>query len=177
MERVHISRNWQKKSLPKRFFSVALIYLPLFLLPFALVSALITYAHLRLIGAENLKTLKDFMPRRHTCRYNYESQILPAAGRKYWFSAVTRTKLYWIFNCTAYCPFSVALFGWHAYLVKVVENFWCPFNHEKKCQYAEGAIDKSYWHLAPENAALMHPEDRDNPMWNLADVDSGREQA
>ena len=29
------------------------------------------------------------------------------------------------------------LFAWHAYLVKLVENFWCPFHHARKSTYAE----------------------------------------
>lgn len=58
------------------------------------------------------------------------------------------------------------LFAWHAYMVKVVENYWCPFYHDKKCTYAEAAVDKSYWHINPKDREKLHPEDRENPLWN-----------
>ncbi|WP_455216825.1 hypothetical protein, partial [Kaarinaea lacus] len=73
---------------------------------------------------------------------------------------------YWIFNCKLYCPMSVALFCYTAYLVKIVENWWCPFDHDKKQEYAEGAIDKSYWHLNDKDMASLHPDDRSNIIWN-----------
>jgi hypothetical protein len=60
----------------------------------------------------------------------------------------------------------VALFRYISYLVIVVENWWCPFDHDKKCDYAGGAIDKSYWHLHEQEKARLHPDDRDNPVWN-----------
>jgi hypothetical protein len=44
------------------------------------------------------------------------------------FLSLAQTRLYWILNCTWYCPVSVGLFEWHAYLVKLIENWWCPFN-------------------------------------------------
>ena len=72
----------------------------------------------------------------------------------------------WIFNCKVYCPLSVALLRYAVYLVKIVENWWCPFTHERKEEYADGAIDYSYWHIYPETKALLHPDDRDNPIWN-----------
>jgi len=67
----------------------------------------------------------------------------------------------------------VALFGWVTYMVKIVENWWCPFGHEKKETYADGAIDKSLWHLDDSTAEKLHPEDRDNPIWN---EDAGRKE-
>lgn len=169
MGRVKISRQWKAMPVARQAAGVLLIYIPIIFLPFVLASAFITYAHLRVIGAKDVKRLRDFMPDRKTCRYHYHNQILPAVGKKYWFNGAVRTKLFWVLNCTAYCPFSVALLSWHAYLVKLVENFWCPFNHNKKCMYMDGPIDKSYWHMDKENAALLHPDDRDNPLWNDPD--------
>jgi hypothetical protein len=60
----------------------------------------------------------------------------------------------------------VALFRYATYLVKIVENWWCPFNHGQKPEYAESAIDNSFWHVYPEELAKLHPEDRENPLWN-----------
>jgi hypothetical protein len=81
----------------------------------------------------------------------------------------TQSKLYWILNCTWYCPVSVGLFEWHAYLVKLVENWWCPFHHSRKdAHYQDGAIDKSFWHIFPEDVVKLDPADRDNPIWNAA---------
>jgi hypothetical protein len=77
-------------------------------------------------------------------------------------------KLFWAFNCNVYCPLSVALYEWSAYLVKTVENFWCPFFHERKSDYAGSAIDQSFWHVLPENKAQLDPEDRDCAIWNEA---------
>lgn len=61
---------------------------------------------------------------------------------------------------------SVALLRYAAYLVKIVENWWCPFDHEYKHEYADGAIDKSFWHIYSHEIELLHPDDRDNPIWN-----------
>ena len=77
----------------------------------------------------------------------------------------TRTRAYWIFNCTFYCPFSVASLEWASYLTKVVEIWWCPFGHAQKQNYAGSAIDASFWHVS-KDVAKLHPEDRDNPIWN-----------
>jgi hypothetical protein len=53
--------------------------------------------------------------------------------------------------------------------VKVVENWWCPFGHNKKDDgdYNEGAIDKSFWHIYPEERAKLHEDDLKNPLWNI----------
>jgi hypothetical protein len=48
----------------------------------------------------------------------------------------------------------------------IVENWWCPFAHDKKPDYAEGAIDKSFWHLHKAERNKLHPDDLDNPIWN-----------
>jgi len=61
---------------------------------------------------------------------------------------------------------SVALFRYLAYLVMIVENWCCPFAHDQKQFYREGAIDKSYWHLYTAETSRLHPEDRENPIWN-----------
>jgi len=53
-----------------------------------------------------------------------------------------------------------------AYLVKIVENWWCPFDHDKKEEYSEGAIDESYWHLHTVECEKLHPDDMNNPIWN-----------
>ena len=91
----------------------------------------------------------------------------------------TQSRLFWIFNCTWYCPLSVGLFEWQAYLVKVVENWWCPFRHDmKEKHYREAAIDQSFWHIYPEDIVKLEPEDRDNSIWNegseIPDVDESK---
>jgi hypothetical protein len=85
-----------------------------------------------------------------------------------WSFSSQAHRFYWIFNCKLYCPLSVALFRYAAYLVMIVENWWCPFAHNKKQEYAEAAIDKSYWHLHAQERERLHPDDCDNPIWNEA---------
>jgi hypothetical protein len=60
----------------------------------------------------------------------------------------------------------VALFQWHAYLVKLIENWWCPFGHEKKQGYADAPIDKSFWHIHDTDCVKLNPVDLNNPIWN-----------
>jgi hypothetical protein len=49
--------------------------------------------------------------------------------------------------------------------VKIVEQWWCPFGHDKKVAYSDAPIDKSFWHAAGDGS-LLHPDDRENPAWN-----------
>jgi hypothetical protein len=162
-DRVAIGVNYKKVSPVRIFFGLFFVYAPILLLPFILLGGLLVYAHLRLIGAENLRTLGSFLPARETHRYSYKTQIVyrdinPLAR---W----ARARSFWLFNCTMYCPFSVASLEWTTYLTKVVENWWCPFRHERKPHYAGSAIDYSFWHMSRDVAQLA-PEDRDNPIWN-----------
>jgi hypothetical protein len=48
----------------------------------------------------------------------------------------------------------------------LVENFWCPFTHAEKENYSNASIDKSFWHIYPDDAAKLHPDDLNNPIWN-----------
>ncbi|MGR9052766.1 MAG: hypothetical protein ACU84J_08970 [Gammaproteobacteria bacterium] len=162
-QRVEIGKNHNRMPAWQRGVGMVLIYLPILTLPFVVLSAYMTYLHLRLIGGKNIKTLSDFMPARDSHRYILKNQITMKPS--FWVST-SQSKLFWILNCTWYCPFSVALFEWHAYMVKIVENWWCPFTHDKKENYREGAIDKSFWHIYPEDIVKLNPEDRDNPIWN-----------
>ena len=59
----------------------------------------------------------------------------------------------------------LAFAEWLTYLVKLVENWWCPFAHENKDNYDDARIDYSYWHDTP-NIDQLHPRDRENPIWN-----------
>jgi hypothetical protein len=161
---VVIGKNHRNISYTKRVLGVFLIYLPILTLPFVVISAYISYFHLKLMGGENIKTLKDFLPDRASFRYKMSNQIVMQPGYRF---SPTQSKLFWILNCTWYCPFSVGLFEWHAYLVKLVENWWCPFYHgRKEVNYQEGAIDRSFWHIFPEDVVKLDPQDRDNPIWN-----------
>jgi hypothetical protein len=161
--RAEIGKNHTKVPVLQRTVGLLFVYLPILTLPFVFLSAYLTYYHLKLIGGENIKTLSDFLPARSSHRYTLKNQITMDGSFKL---SLAQSKLYWILNCTWYCPVSVALFEWHAYLVKLVENWWCPFTHEKKESYNNAKIDKSFWHIYPEDAIKLEPEDRDNEIWN-----------
>ena len=162
-ERVNIGCNHQKRSVLSRAIGLLFIYLPILTLPFVITSAYLTYFSLILVGAENVKKWGDFLPDRASHRYEMKNQITMGGSFKL---SLAQSKLYWILNCTWYCPYSVGLFEWHAYMVKVVENWWCPFNHSRKNSYTDGAIDKSFWHIYPEEIVKLNPEDRDNVIFN-----------
>jgi hypothetical protein len=162
--RVSIGENYRNVPFYRILFGVPIVYLPLILFPFVMLSAWLTWFHLKMIGAKNVFTYRDFLPEKFSFRYTFKTQII--AEKRFFFTTWSRSVVFWMFNCTRYCPYSVALFQWHTYLVKVVENFWCPFNHSKKQNYAEGAIDKSYWHQRENDAKKLHPDDHDNPIWN-----------
>ncbi len=164
VERVVIGGRIRRMPIPRQIVGVPMIYLPLLFLPFVRLSAALAYWHLRVLGAENIKTLKDFLPDKASHRYDLKSQILVKKTLK--VDIWSGSRFFWIFNCTVYCPYAVGLFAWHAYLVKVVENFWCPFHHSRKATYADATIDKSFWHAYPEDVVKLHPDDRDNPIWN-----------
>jgi hypothetical protein len=162
--RVNFDDNYDQKSFWNKFFGVVLIYVPIITLPFVFFSAWVTYLHLKLVGAKNIRSFKSFLPERSSHRYTLKNQITMEPG---YSVSPTQSKLYWILNCTWYCPVSVGLFEWHAYLVKLVENWWCPFHHSRKnTNYQDGAIDKSFWHLYPQDIVKLEPADRDNPIWN-----------
>ncbi len=161
--RAIIGGNYKNVSVVRRGLGIPLIYVPILFLPFAFINAYLSYFHLRLIGAKNIKTLSDFLPKRETHRYTYKTQIVMEPTFKW---SPVRTKLYWILNCTWYCPLSVALYEWQTYLVKLVESWWCPFAHGKKCCYDNAKLDKSFWHIYPEDRVKLHPEDDKNPIWN-----------
>lgn len=162
--RVEIGKNHRNVPVVQRAIGMVLVYLPILTLPFVFASAYMTYLHLRLVGAKNLKTYRDYLPDRSSYRYpGLKDQITMEGSFK---ASTSQSKLFWLLNCTWYCPYSVALFEWHAYLVKLVENWWCPFSHDKKEGYNNAKIDKSFWHIYPEDACKLTPEDRDNPIWN-----------
>lgn len=164
IDRVCIGKHNKNMSGIKRFFGVWVVYLPILTLPFVILSAYISYFHLKLMGAQDIKPLRSFLPDRESFRYKMSNQIVMEPGYKL---SPTQAKIFWILNCTWYCPFSVGLFEWHAYLVKLIENWWCPFGHSRKdSNYRDGAIDQSFWHIFPEDAAKLDPADRDNPIWN-----------
>lgn len=162
-QRVRISRRYSRHRNIRSLAGLPFIYLPILLLPFLALAAFSVWLHLRLIGAENLKSPRDFWPERSSHRYTLKSQILYRGGSPAAFWA--RTRIFWIFNCTWYCPLSIGFLEWFAYLVKVVENWWCPFGHSRVAEYADACIDKSYWHT-PANLDQLHPEDRDNPIFH-----------
>ena len=161
--RVDIGINYRKVSPWRVALALPFVYLPVLVMPFVLLGALLVYAHLRIMGAQNLKTLRDFLPAWDSHRYKYKTQIVKHDIHP--LAAWARTRAYWVFNCTLYCPLSVATLEWTTYLTKVVENWWCPFGHAQKHNYADAAIDYSFWHIS-KDAGALHPDDRDNAIWN-----------
>lgn len=161
-ERVTIGHNFERSSPWRVFAGLPFVYLPIVFLPFFLLSGLMIQVHLRFMGAQNLRGLRSFMPDWKSHRYSFKTQIVrrDAPRGALW----VRSRLFWIFNCTFYCPFSVAVLEWHTYLVKLVENWWCPFHHANKENYAISSIDKSYWHAVGDDR-LLHEDDRANPIW------------
>ncbi|WP_345984429.1 hypothetical protein WCX49_07245 [Sulfurimonas sp. HSL-1656] len=165
MERVRIGENHKTKTVWKTIPGTVLIYLPILVaIPFAALAVVLVRWHLRIMGAENLKSYRDFVPEWASHRYTRRDQIIFTTDTAWW--QLARYRLFWLFNCKVYCPLSVALFSYLAYLVKVVENWWCPFGHDKKPFYKDAAIDSSFWHIYPEERAKLHPDDRENPIWN-----------
>lgn len=165
MNRIEIGDNFINQPLWKVFIGVPLIYLPLiFSIPFVIICVLLVKLHLKLMGAKNIRPYWDFVPAWISHRYQHINQITYATGSR-WYN-LRAYRWYWIFNCKLYCPLSVALFRYVTYLVKIVENWWCPFEHDQKCEYKEAAIDKSYWHLFESERVLLHKDDLNNPIWN-----------
>jgi len=163
MARVMIGCNYVKQPFWKIILGVPLIYLPLITtVPFMLIGIVLIKAHLRYVGGMAIKSYWDFVPSWLSHRYANNDQPTSAVP---WYQ-LAHYRFFWIFNCKLYCPMSVALFSYAAYLVKIVENWWCPFAHEQKKTYAESAIDESFWHVDPRELVKLHPEDRLNPIWN-----------
>ena len=163
MDRVQIGGNYVKQPFWKIILAVPLIYLPIITtVPFVIIGVVLIRTHLQHVGGMEIKTYRDFVPAWLSHRFGNSEQ--PAIHISRWHPAHYR--FFWIFNCKLYCPLSVALFSYTAYLVKIVENWWCPFAHEQKKTYAESAIDESFWHVDPRELVKLHPDDRQNPLWN-----------
>jgi hypothetical protein len=171
-ERVQIGCNYSTHPRWKFLAGVPLIYIPILVgvIPMMICAALVR-THLKWVGGHNLKSYwGDFVPKWVSHRYTRQTQIIPVrAGERFgWFMLFAKSKIFWIFNCKLYCPLSIALLSYVLYLVKIVEQWWCPFRHEKKPSYAGVPIDQSFWH-ATGDSSLMHPEDRENPSWSPTD--------
>ncbi|MBK8815351.1 MAG: hypothetical protein IPN42_07525 [Methylococcaceae bacterium] len=162
--RAEIGSNHKQMPVWRRAVGLFFVYAPIVTLPFVFASAYMTYFHLWMIGGKNIKKFTDFLPDRNSHRYTMKNQITMDGTFKL---SLAQSKLYWILNCTWYCPVSVAVFEWHAYMVKIVENWWCPFTHSKKEGYANAKIDKSFWHIYQEDIVKLEVSDRDNPIWNV----------
>jgi hypothetical protein len=160
--RVNIGAHHKQVPVWRRAIGLVFVYLPILTWPFVILSAYSVYLHLYLIGAKNVKKYADFLPARETHRYELKSQITMDGSFK---ASLAQSKLYWIFNCTWYCPMSVGLFEWHAYLVQVVENWWCPFTHGRKNSYDNASLDQSFWHIYENDKVKLHPDDRNNPIF------------
>ena len=163
MDRVKIGCNYEKQPLWKVIFGVPLIYLPIITtVPFVVMGVFLIKTHLKYVGGMDIKSYWDFVPDWLSHRYKNAEQPTINISR---FN-LAHYRCFWIFNCKLYCPLSVALFTYALYLVKIVENWWCPFTHDKKREYTISAIDKSFWHVDPEELKKLHPDDDQNPIWN-----------
>ena len=110
--RIHIGQGFRDASPVRTFFGLFFVYAPVFVLPFVLLGGCLVYIHLKIMGATNLKTLRDFLPDWKSHRYQYKTQIVKEDVYPYAFWA--RLRAYWIFNCSIYCPLSVAILEWTA---------------------------------------------------------------
>jgi len=161
--RITIGAHYDDVSPWRVFVALPFVYLPILMMPFILLGGAFVYIHLRMMGARDLRTLRDFLPAWNSHRYRYKTQIVKHDIHPW--ARWARARIFWVFNCTLYCPFSVAVLEWVTYLTKAVENWWCPFGHARKNEYASAAIDASFWHVS-RDVAQLHPEDRENPIWN-----------
>ena len=117
--RVSIGRNHKNMPVWVRAIGLVFIYLPIMTLPFSFLSAYLSYYHLWMMGVQDVKKLKDFLPERESHRYDLKSQITMDPSFK--LSGV-QSKLFWLFNCTWYCPVTIGFFEWHSYLVKLCDS-------------------------------------------------------
>jgi len=62
--------------------------------------------------------------------------------------------------------YTSSLLNWTGYVVEIIENWWCPFNHEKKDSYYRGALDSSFWHIFPKYVVELASRDRENPIFS-----------
>jgi hypothetical protein len=162
-DRVSIVNNYNNISLWRLLISFPLVFIPAIItLPFVFLGSFLIKVHLVLLGAKNIKPFKDFLPSRNSFRYTFKKQI--TVDKSIFF--FIRWRIFWFYNCGIYCPYSVALFEYTAYLIKVVENWWCPFYHNKKINYSNAPIDKSYWHSRSDLIKNLHKDDADCPIWN-----------
>ena len=170
-EGVLIGRSYLKR--PRWFrvlVGVPLIYVPILVtMPFVILGVFFVRLHLRALGAHNMKNYWYFVPAWASHRYTMATQ--PRYNSNVF--AIVHYKTYWLFNCRLYCPLSVGMLRYFVYLVKIVENWWCPFEHSRKQDYADAAIDMSFWHIREKQRAMLHPKDRDNPIWNKSVRDAG----
>lgn len=175
-EGVIIGKTYLKR--PRWFrvlVGVPLIYVPILVtMPFVIIGVFFVRLHLRALGAHNMKGYWYFVPEWASHRYSLATQPRYNAN----IFAIVHYKTYWLFNCKLYCPLSVGMLRYFVYLVKIVENWWCPFDHSRKQDYADAAIDMSFWHIRDKPKAMLNPQDRDNPIWNNSARDAkGRSPA
>jgi hypothetical protein len=163
VDRVKIGINYVNQPLWKVLLGVPLIYLPIIsTVPFVMIGVFLIKTHLKYVGAMDIKSYWDFVPAWSSHRFNNKEQ--PTINIS--CLNLAHYRFFWIFNCKHYCPLSVALFRYAVYLVEIVENWWCPFGHDQKQEYMGGAIDKSFWHVDPEELKKLNPDDKKNPIWN-----------
>ena len=163
-EGVRIGKIFPKRPLVLRvIIGLPLIYLPILsTIPFVMIGVILVRWHLWCLGATQIKKYWDFVPEWVSHRYVYRTQPIYSNS----IFSLPHYKWFWIFNCKVYCPMSIALLRYAVYLVKIVENWWCPFTHARKQEYADARIDYSFWHITEASKKALHPDDRENPIWN-----------
>jgi len=75
-DRVHIGCNHKQRPVIARAIGLLFIYLPILTLPFVFISAYLTYYSLILVGAQDVKKYRDFLPDRASHRYTMKNQIV-----------------------------------------------------------------------------------------------------
>jgi hypothetical protein len=162
-DRIQIGDTYSKIPIWRQIIGIPLIYIPVIVsIPFAILAVWLVKLHLWFLGGRNIKKYRDFIPHRKSYRYAYRNQIVRSSP---WYAAFAKTKIFWFYNCGIYCPLSIGLFDYLSYLVKIVENWWCPFKHDRKHTYANAPLDNSFWHISEIEKQKLAKEDLNNPIY------------
>ena len=118
--RVSIAEGYRKRNILLRIIGIPIVYIPFLMGSWVLLFFLgfCSYLHLRIVsGNIKIKKLKDFLPESKSHRYTYKTQIVMGHPL-----SLNHRKLFWIFNCTWYCPISVGVLEWMVYLIKIKQK-------------------------------------------------------
>ncbi len=97
-DRITIGGNYDRVSPWRVLVGLPFVYLPVLVMPFILLGGALVYIHLRMMGASDLKTLRDFLPDWDSHRYHYKTQIVKQDIHPW--ARWARARFFWVFNCT-----------------------------------------------------------------------------